>query len=174
MFDSFGEYVFVKRTETGVERAVVVDEDKRRLAADAEELPDIAVDVGGVGKGVDAGVGDKGLHLLDAVSTGDTDDSSLVLELMLHGCDRTRFTATRWSPRRPEPQDDVATFEIVRVDETAADGVLDEVVGPLGVDCLRCAAFDGRRVNGGTCHGEQCDDSRQTREQDPDAAREHE
>ena len=100
----------------GVERAVVVDEDERRLAADVVEVPDIAVNVGGVGKGVDAGVGDKGLNLLDGVATGDTDDSSPALELMLLGGDRTRSTATRCSPRCPEPQDDVVTFEIVCVD----------------------------------------------------------
>ena len=50
MFDPFGEPIFVERTETGVERAVVVDEDEGRLTADAVELPDIAVNVGGVGK----------------------------------------------------------------------------------------------------------------------------
>ena len=74
MFDPLSEPVLVERTETGVERAVVVDEDECRLAADAVELPDIAINVGGVGKGVDAGVGDKGLDLLDGVATGDTDD----------------------------------------------------------------------------------------------------
>ena len=174
MFDPLSEPVLVERTETGVERAVVIDEDERRLAADAVELPNIAVNVGGVGKGVDAGVDDKGLDLLDGVATSDTDDSSPALGLMLHGCDRTRFTATRCSPRRPEPQDDVMTFEIVYVDETAADGVLDEVVGPLGADGVRCTAFDGGGVIGGTSHGEQGDDSRQTREQDPGAVREHE
>ena len=50
MFDPFGESVLAERTETGVKRAVVVDEDERRLAADAVVLPDIAVNVGGVGK----------------------------------------------------------------------------------------------------------------------------
>ena len=95
LFDPFGEPIFAERTETGVERAVVVDEDERRLAADVVELPDIAIDIGGVRKGVDPSVGDKGLHLLDAVAAGDADDSSLALEVMLHGCDRTRFTATR-------------------------------------------------------------------------------
>ena len=174
LFDPFGESIFVERTEMGVERAVVVDEDERRLTADAVELPDIAINVGGVGKSVDAGVGDKGLDLLDGVATGDTDDLSPALELMLHGRDRTRFTATRCSPRRPEPQDDVVTFEIVCVDETAPDGVLNEVVGPLGVDRVRCTAFDVGEVIGGTSHGEQGDDSRQTREQDPGAVREHE
>ena len=104
-------------------------------------LPDIAVNVGGVGKGVDAGVGDEGLDLLDGVAAGDTGGQA-ALELMLHGCDRTRSTATRCSPRRPEPQDDVVAFEIVRVDETAADGVLDEA-GGLGVDQVRRTAFDG-------------------------------
>ena len=34
-------------------------------------------------------------------------------------------------------------FEIVCVDETAADCVLNEVVGPLGVDRVRRTAFDG-------------------------------
>ena len=117
---------------------------------------------------------EAGLHLLDAVATGDADDSSPALELLLHGCDRTRFTATRRSPRRPEPQDDVVPFEIVCIDETAADGVLHEVVGPLGGDRGRRTVFDRGRVVGGTCHGEQGDDSRQTREQDPGAVREHE
>ena len=124
----------------------------------------LPVGVGDVGEGVDTGVGDEGLHLLNAVATGDPDDPSPPLELLLHGCDRTRFTATRRSPRGPEPQDDVVAFEIVRIDETATDGVLDEVVGPLGVDRVRCTAFDRGGVVGGTCHGEQGDDSRQTRE----------
>jgi len=174
LFDPLSEPVLVERTETGVERAVVVDEDERRLAADAVELPDITVDVGDVGKGIDTGVGDKGLHLLNAVATGDPDDPSPPLELLLHGCDRTRFTATRRSPRCPEPQDDVVAFEIVRIDETATDSVLDEVVGPLGGDRGRRTALGRGRVVGGTCHSEQGDDSRQTREQDPGAVREHE
>ena len=33
MFDPLSEPVLVERTETGVERAVVIDEDERRLAA---------------------------------------------------------------------------------------------------------------------------------------------
>jgi hypothetical protein len=103
----------------GVGRAVVVDEDERRLAANVELAPDRAVVVDRVGECVDAEVVDEVVDGVEVVATGDADEGDVVTVGGVDLCDRRGFGAATRSPRCPEPQQGVGPFERAEVDLAA-------------------------------------------------------
>jgi len=88
-------------------RPIAWNDYPRWLPANAIVAPQFAGLVGELDDVAQTVAIDEIFHVLEAVTTWDTDDGEAVAEFCLCRCDRRGFTIARASPRSPEPQQDV-------------------------------------------------------------------
>lgn len=118
--DASLQVLSTKTTLVRFNRAVVVDEQERGLASNAELLPHAAIGVGDVIEPIDTSLGHPVLKDGELFAASDADNGDVVGECLLNLCDRRGFSNTRRSPRRPKPEHNILTSKRTEVDLTTA------------------------------------------------------
>lgn len=95
----------------GFHRSIIVQKGERGLSTDAILRPQTDIGIDGVGELAHAKGVDELCDGAEFSPAGNPDDLNLGTVLLLDLCDRRGFAFTRRSPRRPEPQHDITTFE---------------------------------------------------------------
>lgn len=124
--DAFGQAVIAEGTTMGLDGAVVIDEDKRRLAGYAVETPQRTIDVDGVRKALHSVGRDELIYRTDVVLAWHANKGDVGTVLLKRRCDRRGFCSASRSPRSPEPQHRVGAFERVPFQLAAVEGQVDD------------------------------------------------
>ena len=103
-----------------LEGAVVVDVDVCPLSGDAKARPQLLSLVADVLDRGGAGALDELCKPRRISEPGDTDDGDLISKLFLYLCDRRGFSASKWSPGCPVPEDHILALEVGEVDGLSA------------------------------------------------------
>ncbi|WP_419477470.1 hypothetical protein [Ilumatobacter sp.] len=142
---------------------------------DLEVLPDRSGLVDDVGERVDLEFIDELGDRLEIVASSNADEGDIGAVSFLYLCDRRGFTTTRWSPRRPEPQQHILATQRVEVELGTAGGWHHhrfEVCGRRNYTVDRCR-LDSRDWSGGRVTARTARSDRQSGRSDErdDAAR---